>query len=515
MAELTGASGSFYSIGMFEGYVKVNVDWVQTFYPGADYSTIGITLTFSRTDANTEYLGGSYWIACNGGVTVDGETVPGVTWTIDQFLVNINSIDDTPTKLTGSIQVKHTEAKEVTITTGTIRINNYTYPSMSFGVAAATATVTLQKIESASSISSAGNVNFGSACSIQFDSYAGMYYKAEFSLGSWSAATSAFSPGDVSGYTYSGFTIPYAAAYQIPNAASGRMTVTLRTYTDAACTAQLGEASASGFTVTLPASVKPSISSGAVQADNSSVTVMSSWTAAVAGFSKLKVTAAASGVYGSTISRFVISGAYSATVAGSSLSYTGDVITTSGTKAITITCVDSRGRSSAAMTVSIKVEAYSRPSVSSFGVTRNSAGAAVATVVYSYNSVGGNRATAVLWYKPHTNTTWSKYGTIPNNTETTTTIVVSDDTSYDFRIVVTDTIGNAEAKEALLSTTSVLLDFKAGGDGIGIGKICESTGMEVSLDATFFAKVILSAATYGDTLPTSGVAGQIFLKRIT
>ena len=81
--------------------------------------------------------------------------------------------------------------------------------------------------------------------------------------------------------------------------------------------------------------------------------------------------------------------------------------------------------------------------------------------------------------------------------------------------MVTDTIGNTEAKEALLSTTSVLLDFKAGGDGIGIGKICESAGMEVSLDATFFAKVILSAATYGDTLPASGVAGQIFLKRIT
>lgn len=360
-------------------------------------------------------------------------------------------------------------------------------------------TFTLDTIARASSISSASNVTLGNACSVKWTPASTSFsYKLKFSIGSWNYTTGAISPSTTSEYTYTGYKIALAAANQLPNATSGTMTATLYTYSSSACSTQIGSAATKTFTVTVPTSVIPTISSCTAEIVNSNSTI-NGWGVAVAGYTKVKITAAASGSYSSTISSFTISGGYSATKTGTSLSYTGGTITSSGSKSFSVVAKDSRGRSSAKSTpTAITFYAYSKPSVTSFTATRSTSDQSKVIVKgnWSFSSVNSkNSATGTLYYKKSTATSWTSYGTISRNTSTTLTTNFDTTVSYNFKLVVTDALSNSAQDEAFVSTMEVLLDFRAGGKGLGIGKICESDSMEVSLDAKFFGTVYINGVT--------------------
>lgn len=360
-------------------------------------------------------------------------------------------------------------------------------------------TFTLDTIARASSISSASNVTLGNACSVKWTPASTSFsYKLKFSIGSWSYTTSAISPATTNTYTYTGYKIALAAANQIPNATSGTMTATLYTYSSSACSTQIGSASTKTFTVTVPASVIPTISSCTAEIVNSNSTI-SGWGVAVAGYTKVKITAEASGSYGSIISDYAISGEYSTTQAGTSLSYIGGVISSSGSKTFSIVANDSRGRSSDVLsTTAITFYAYSKPAVTSFTATRSSSDQSKIVVKgnWTFSSVNSkNNATGTLYYKKTTATGWTSYGTISKNTSTTLTVNFDSTISYNFKLVVTDALSNSAQDEAFVSTMKVLLDFRAGGYGLGIGKICESDSMEVALDAKFFGTVYINGVT--------------------
>lgn len=363
-------------------------------------------------------------------------------------------------------------------------------------------TFTLDTIARASSISSASNVTLGNACSVKWTPASTSFsYKLKFSIGSWSYTTSAISPATTSAYTYTGYKIALAAANQLPNATSGTMTATLYTYSSSACSTQIGSAATKTFTVTVPTSVVPTISSCKAEIVNSNSTI-NGWGVAVVGYTKVKITAAASGSYSSTISSFTISGGYSATKNGTSLSYTGGTITSSGSKTFSVVAKDSRGRSSSTATpTAITFYAYSKPSVTSFTATRSSSDQSKVVVKgnWSFSSVNSkNSATGTLYYKKSTATSWTSYGTISKNTSTTLTTNFDTTVSYNFKLVVTDALSNSAQDEAFVSTMEVLLDFRAGGHGLGIGKICESDSMEVSLDAKFFGAIYINGVTLED-----------------
>ena len=78
------------------------------------------------------------------------------------------------------------------------------------------------------------------------------------------------------------------------------------------------------------------------------------------------------------------------------------------------------------------------------------------------------------------------------------TTAFEDISSYNFKIVVTDALSQSAQEESFISTLEVLLDFRAGGKGLGIGKICESDSMEVSLDAKFFGAIYIGEQTLED-----------------
>ena len=288
------------------------------------------------------------------------------------------------------------------------------------------------------------------------------------------------------------FTPSDALYNQIPNTTSGTGTLTCTTYSG---TTAIGTSTAS-FTVTVPTSVKPTVSSVNVELDNSSAPdVIKGWGLYVAGYSRAKITASAIGSYKSTISNFIIGGGYSVTLSGKSkeddsIEYTGGAITSSGDKEFKVAAKDSRGRTSDYVSSgTVTVYPYSSPIAYTLTAGRNESDNKKVTIHarWEFASVNGkNSATVKLEYKTTASTTWTTYdGTITNDTDIELTDEFSTASGYNFRLTVTDALGNSSQSSAYITTMMVLLDFKAGGKGLGIGKVAESDSMEVALDAHF------------------------------
>lgn len=219
---------------------------------------------------------------------------------------------------------------------------------------------------------------------------------------------------------------------------------------------------------------------------------MSSTGVGVVGYSKVKVEASASGSYGSSIKQFIISGT-EISVNNASIEYTSDILKSSGDKTFDIVAKDSRGRTSEKKTSNpIMVYPYSSPVITSFSAERSEVSATKMTIKadWNFSSVDNkNSTTATLYYKQSESSGWLTYGEISKNTSTTLTTDFSEEHSYNFRLVVRDAIGNAAQVETFVSTIDVLLDFRAGGKGLGIGKIAESDKLEIALDSVFLGNI--------------------------
>lgn len=364
-------------------------------------------------------------------------------------------------------------------------------------------TFTLNTIARASSISSASNVTLGNTCSVKWTPASSSFkYKVKFSIGSWSHTTDYISPKTTSAYKYTGYTIPLTVANQLSKATTGTMTAYLYTYNG---TTQIGSRASKTFTVTVPSSVVPTLGTVTASIVNSN-SVINSWGVAVAGYTKVKIEATASGSYGSTISSFTISGGYSTTQNGTSLSYTGGAITSSGSKTFTVVAKDSRSRSSSSKTTSaITFYSYSKPTISFFTAVRSDSDAKKVIVKgnWSYSSVNGkNAVTATLQYKRSTASNWTNYGNIDRNKSVTLTTDFNETYSYNFRLVVKDSLNQSAQEEAFVSTIAVLMDFRAGGKGLGIGKIAETDSMEVALPTIFIGDIFIRDGTQNVPLDT-------------
>lgn len=287
------------------------------------------------------------------------------------------------------------------------------------------------------------------------------------------------------------WTIPLSLANQIPNATLGQGQVVVDTYNGGT---RIGTKNVI-FNTSVPSSVIPTLSECAIELDNSENEVVKGWGIYVAGYSKVKITGKATGVYSSTIKSFKISGGVSTTYSGSSLNYTSPALT-SGEKTFNVVAVDSRGRSSKSQVAgTATVYEYSPPSVMEFVVTRdqNDSTKVVVRANWTYSTVNGNNTTtATLFYQKGESTGWDTYGEIPKGEDTTLDAVFDEASSYNFRIVVRDLLSNTSQKEIHISTRQVLLDFGAGGKALGIGKIAELTeGVECSLPFYFLDAVMI------------------------
>lgn len=337
--------------------------------------------------------------------------------------------------------------------------------------ATASGTHTLTTIPRASTIS-ATNVNMGSASTITITRASSSFtHTLTYSFGN---ATGTIATKTTS--TSVSWTPTLTLANQIPNAVSGKCTITCKTYSG---TTEVGSKTCT-TTLTVPSSVKPTITSlTAARVDG---TVPTSWEIYVQSKSKATLTInGAAGAYGSTISSYSITGGgYSSTAS----SFTTGFLNTSGTITFTASVTDSRGRVSANATVTITVVAYSAPSFSKYISQRcNSAGTASdsgtyvkSTVNFSYASCSSkNTITTATYYRKTTETSWTN----ASKTFTSGTAFtfgggnISAESSYEVKFKLTDAFTSIEVTDTL-STASVVMDFKSGGLGVAVGKVAET-----------------------------------------
>ena len=337
--------------------------------------------------------------------------------------------------------------------------------------ATASGTHTLTTIPRASTVS-ATSVNMGSASSITITRASSSFtHTLTYSFGS---ATGTIATKTTS--TSVSWTPPLTLANQIPNAVSGKCTITCKTYNG---TTEVGSKTCT-MTLTVPSTVKPTITSlTAARVDG---TVPSAWGIYVQSKSKATLTInGAAGAYGSTISSYSITGGgYSSTAS----SFTTGFLNTSGSITFTASVTDSRGRVSTNATVTITVVAYSAPSFSKYISQRcNSAGTAAdngtyikSTVNFSYASCSSkNTITTATYYKKTTDTSWTN----ANKTFTSGTAFtfgggnISAESSYEVKFTLKDAFATIEVTDTL-STASVVMDFKSGGLGVAVGKVSET-----------------------------------------
>jgi hypothetical protein len=306
------------------------------------------------------------------------------------------------------------------------------------------------------------------------------------------------------------WTIPLDLAGQVPNATSGTGTISVDTYNGPT---KIGTKTCL-FTCTVPNTVIPAMTAANVTVDNSASSVVAGWGLCVVGFSKPRITASATGARGSTIRSYSVDGVYHAAQSDGSLSFTGGAFSSAEDKTFNICATDSRGRTSEVRSVvKSDIVAYHNPYVSAFTVRRNPANNLQVTVhaVWVFASVQGkNSATATLSYKLSTGKVWTTYGNLTNDTNTTLTTIFTEESSYDFRLTVTDKLGRSTSYEATIPTAEVLLDFRAGGKGLGIGKIAETDSLEVAMDAKFMKDLWITDVSYkGDNINLRNVRNLV------
>lgn len=389
-----------------------------------------------------------------------------------------------------------------TVASGTAKINHNSDGTKSFSLSCeagiysyavnctASGTHTLTTIPRASSVS-ASAVTMGSATTISISRASSSFthtltYKFGNTSGTIVTKTSSTSVS---------WTPPISLASQIPSAVSGTCTITCTTYNGST---SIGSKTCT-LKLTVPSSVVPTI--GSLTATRVDGDVPSSWGIYVQSKSKATITiSGAAGSYGSTISSYSITGGgYS----GTATSLTTGFLNTSGTITFTAKVTDSRGRTSAAKTISISVIAYSQPKFNSYltqrclsGGTLNDEGTyAKATVSYSYASCSSkNTVTRSIYYKKSTDSAWTNANTAFSSGTAITFGGgnLSSEYSYDIKYTIADQFHSISVYD-VVTTAAVVMDFKAGGKGVAIGKVSE-------FDDTFEVSEKWDVKVYGKLL---------------
>ena len=286
--------------------------------------------------------------------------------------------------------------------------------------------------------------------------------------------------------------VPLSFMNDIPNAtsASGRI------YVDTYSGSTLVGTKYTGFTVTVPASVKPSCS---VTLDD--ITIAGDlYGQPVQGLSQIKVTVNPTQAYSSPISSYsiIIDG-----VKYASQTATTGFLVSAGDSVVTVTVTDKRGRTSDAWTYTMKVLEYAPPSISYVSVhrcdedgTENDQGeyvqATFSAEVAPLKEL--NDAHFEVWCKKTTDTGWKKQGLAFSEktysvTDESFIFEADTESSYDVLVVIYDN-HDTTTRATSVSTAFTFMDWHSSGTGIAFGKIAEKPHTaEFALNSEFIGDV--------------------------
>ena len=292
-------------------------------------------------------------------------------------------------------------------------------------------------------------------------------------------AAETIASGVTTGYDW---LVPESLAAQIPDAASGKGTLTCETYSGSTL---IGTKSVT-FTASVPGSMKPAVLRGwaAVSYDNSGTAAenMAAW---VQGYSKARATFDASKVtcrQGAGVSKFSIT--YLGKTTAGNPCRTETISTTGATVRCTVT--DSRGLT-AWEDFNIALLEYAPPALVGADLFRSDGegtaadgGAHIAGVArVRYSELGGLNSVTLkgYWksvgggYGAGENLTVGAVGLVTGNVE------ISADRSYIALLVLADSLGNTARYEENIPTEKVAFHLKEGGKGAAFGKAAETDGL--------------------------------------
>jgi len=426
--------------------------------------------------------GSSYTI--NSSASKSGSlTINGTKYTFN-FTASLSG-NQTKTLYTKTVTVAHNANGTKTCSFSATCGINVTLSGTYYGNVTASGNGTFNTIARASTISgvtSSVSVNGTNACTVNITRAASSFtHTVVFSFGSYSKTNTGVG-------TSTSYAIPTSWLNAIPNATSGTAKVTVTTYSGST---KIGSAVSKTFTLTVPASVVPTIGSVAV---NDTTTHQTTFGNMVQGKSKPKLTITASGALGSTIKT------YKTEFEGKSYSGatpTTSTITKSGTATAKITVTDSRGRT-ATTNKTWAVVAYSAPKIISFqgfrclaDGTENYEGTYIkAAINFSISPVNNKNASSyTIDYKLQTATTWTALtsGSVYafNDSIISASGVFGVDNSFDIRLSVTDSFTTVRSTFEI-PTAFTLLDFNKSGRALAFGKVSELTeGIEFALPTVF------------------------------
>ena len=292
-------------------------------------------------------------------------------------------------------------------------------------------------------------------------------------------AAETIATGVATGYDW---LVPESLATQIPDAASGKGTLTCETYSGSTL---IGTKSVT-FTASVPGSMKPAVLSGwaAVTYDNSGTAAenMAAW---VQGYSKAKAAFDASKVtcrQGAGVSKFSIT--YLGKTTEGNPCRTETISTTGATVRCTVT--DSRGLT-AWEDFNIALLEYAPPALVGADLFRSDGegtaadgGAHIAGVAWvRYSELGGLNSVTLKGYWKGVGGSYGAGETLTVGTVGLVTgdVEISPDRSYVALLVLTDSLGNTARYEENIPTEKVAFHLKEGGKGAAFGKAAETEGV--------------------------------------
>ena len=419
-----------------------------------------------------------YYISVNGGAEIEYS----VSYTLPK--------GSTKTIVDKTITVSHNANG-----TGTVSVRTWMDTGISAGVIEKSDSINLTNIPRASALSYVSDVTLGNICTVKWTPLSKEFrFKIKFSVGNWSLTTAAIHPNITTLYTNASYGISLDAAHQFPNSKNADMTVTLYTYSDEACTKQVGSVSTAKSKVYIPEdentlpTVAMSLSPVSSLSDKFKGLYIQNKTRVKASFTGSKAK------YSAGIS------SYSMNVNGKIYGdpYESDLLSQYGTIPVKGTVVDTRGLS-ASIEPKIIVIPYSKPSLVPYtgensivcqrcdpnGDITPSGTHLRIKVGRQYSKVMAdgvqkNFCLIRFKYKADGATAWGALRTIlPKDNEADsvdailTDINLSLSTTYLVQIEVEDEIGESSSTLITIPTGDVTVHLRKGGKAIGIGKYAE------------------------------------------
>lgn len=352
---------------------------------------------------------------------------------------------------------------------GTKTINIYGYLSISSaypgpGDMSCSGDWTLTTIPRASSMTLPSSFTIGSSGSITIQMASNTFSHTITYSGYGLSGTVANLNAGVSSTSWT----PTTSFYQkLPSSTSGTVTLTLTTKSGSTT---IGTATYNA-TIVVPTSIKPTAPTVTLAPVNTNAWI-SSKGLYVGGYSAVKVTSSATAGSGATISSYTISGS----ISGSGTPYTSGILS-AGSKSITVTATDSRGRTNST-TTSVTFLTYTYPGLTTFSAVRGTySGGSWTTDVngnhirvqavpsVALSSQGNTASVTVKTGNTNPSATSGNYYYFTGTNATTSYVITGS---------VSDSVGNTTSRGLTVPTIEVPLNINVDLPGIGVGMIAQS-----------------------------------------